>query len=182
MKKTAEAYLERPYRRILIPDRETETYTAEVAEFPGCVAEGKTPAAALKRLEAAARSWIEAVLDTGQAVPEPMAEQAYSGRLILRLSRSLHRRAAEMAYTEGVSLNQFIATTLSERVGAVSVTTAAAKVGPSDEELRPAAIIPLLSLGISKVDKANNLTVDASAVNPARAPKRAVRPKASPKP
>lgn len=124
MKKTAQAYLERPYRRILIPDRETETYTAEIAEFPGCVAEGKTPAAALKRLEAAARSWIEAVLDTGQAVPEPMAEQEYSGRLVLRLSRSLHRRAAEMAYTEGVSLSQFIATTLSERVGAVSVTTA----------------------------------------------------------
>jgi antitoxin HicB len=152
-RESAEAYLERPYRRILIPDRETETYTAEVAEFPGCVAEAKTPAAALKWLEAAARSWIEAVLDTGQAVPEPMAEQAYSGRLILRLSRSLHRRAAEMAYTEGVSLNQFIATTLSERVGAVSVTTAAAKVGPSDEELRPAAIIPLLSVSRVKLTK-----------------------------
>lgn len=126
--KTAEAYLERPYRRILIPDRETGTYTAEIAEFPGCVAEGKTPAAALKRIEAAARSWIEAVLDMGQVVPEPMAEQEYSGRLVLRLSRSLHRRAAEMAYTEGISLNQFIATALSERVGAVSVTTATSAI------------------------------------------------------
>lgn len=55
----------------------------------------------------------------GQAIPEPMAEQEYSGKLMLRLSRSLHRRAAEMAHAEGVSLNQFILTTLAERVGAI---------------------------------------------------------------
>lgn len=130
-KTTAEAYLERPYRRVLIPDRETGTYTAEIAEFPGCVAEGKTPAEALKRLEAAAESWIDAVLDARQAVPEPMEEQQYSGKLVLRLSRSLHRQAAERAQAEGISLNQFIATTLAERIGAVAakaVTTPAVSI------------------------------------------------------
>ena len=114
----AETYLKRPYQRILIPDPEKGGYTAKIAEFPGCVTEGDTAAKALKRLEDAAESWIEAVLDMGQEVPEPMAEQAYSGKLMLRLSRSLHRRAAEMSHAEGVSLNQFIVTTLAERIGA----------------------------------------------------------------
>lgn len=131
MKKTkAEAYLERPYRRVLIPDSETETYTAEIAEFPGCVTEGKTPTEALRRLEAAAESWIEAALDAGQAIPEPMEEQEYSGKLVLRLSRSLHRRAAERAQAEGISLNQFIATTLAERVGTVAAKAVTISAGP----------------------------------------------------
>jgi predicted HicB family RNase H-like nuclease len=120
MKKTmADEYLRRPYKRILIPDQETGTYTGQIAEFPGCVTEGRTPTEALTRLEAAAHSWIEAVLEMGQAVPEPMAEQEYSGKLMLRLSRSLHRRAAEMAHAEGVSLNQFIVITLAKRMGAI---------------------------------------------------------------
>ncbi|MGH8659842.1 MAG: type II toxin-antitoxin system HicB family antitoxin [Gammaproteobacteria bacterium] len=115
----AEAYLERPYSRVLIWDRETATYTAKIAEFPGCVTEGKTAGEALKRLKSAARSWIEAVLDSGRAIPEPMADQEYSGRFVLRLSRSLHRRSAELAQADGISLNQFIATALAERVGTV---------------------------------------------------------------
>ena len=119
-KTKAEAYLKRPYRRVLIPDSETGTYTAEIAEFPGCVTEGKTPTEALRRLEAAAESWIEAVLDARQAIPEPIEEQAYSGKFVLRLSRSLHRRAAERAQAEGVSLNLFIATAVAERVGTVA--------------------------------------------------------------
>ncbi|MGQ0593350.1 MAG: type II toxin-antitoxin system HicB family antitoxin [Gammaproteobacteria bacterium] len=117
-KAVVDEYLRRPYKRILIPDHETGTYTGEIAELPGCVTQGKTPTETLRRLEAAARSWIEAVLDMGQEVPEPMAGQAYSGKLMLRLSRSLHRRAAEMAHAEGVSLNQFIVITLAKRVGA----------------------------------------------------------------
>jgi predicted RNase H-like HicB family nuclease len=120
MKKAViDEYLRRPYKRILIPDHETGTYTGEIAEFPGCVTQGKTPTETLRRLEAAAHSWIEAVLDMGQDVPDPMAGQAYSGKLMLRLSRSLHRRAAEMAHAEGVSLNQFIVITLAKRMGAI---------------------------------------------------------------
>ncbi|MDQ3583564.1 MAG: type II toxin-antitoxin system HicB family antitoxin [Pseudomonadota bacterium] len=131
MKKTmADEYLRRPYKRVLIPDQETGTYTGEISEFPGCVTEGRTPTEALRRLEAAAHSWIEAVLEMGQAVPEPMAEQEYSGKLMLRLSRSLHRRAAEMSHAEGVSLNQFIVTTLAERMGAGAKATTQATVSP----------------------------------------------------
>lgn len=148
---TTEAYLKRPYQRVLIPDPEKGGYTAKIAEFPGCVTEGDTAAKALKRLEDAAESWIEAVLDMGQAVPEPMAEQEYSGKLMLRLSRSLHRRAAEMAYAEGVSLNQFIVITLAERVGAIEAkaTTRATVVVLASQAspwIRPPQLISIASM------------------------------------
>ena len=35
-------------------------------------------------------------------------------------------------------------------------------------ELTPAAIVPILNIGLQKFDKPNNLTVDASEVNPSR--------------
>jgi hypothetical protein len=40
-------------------------------------------------------------------------------------------------------------------------------VGPNENELRPAAIIPILQLGLIKVDKETNLSVDAAKINPA---------------
>ena len=38
--------------------------------------------------------------------------------------------------------------------------------GPDDEDTAPAAIIPLLGLGIQRTEGPNALTVDAAAVNP----------------
>ncbi|MGA9754018.1 MAG: hypothetical protein WBV23_02630 [Desulfobaccales bacterium] len=40
------------------------------------------------------------------------------------------------------------------------------KVGPSEEEMVPAAIIPLMRIGLQKQNKPNPLTVDAAEVNP----------------
>lgn len=42
----------------------------------------------------------------------------------------------------------------------------ATNFGPSENDLKPSVIIPILEIGIQKVDKENNLTVDASKVNP----------------
>jgi hypothetical protein len=39
----------------------------------------------------------------------------------LRLPRSLHRQATQLAELDGVSLNQFIVAALAEKVGAVNV-------------------------------------------------------------
>jgi len=39
---------------------------------------------------------------------------------------------------------------------------AAANVGPGPESLQPAAIIPLLEVGIQRADQATSLTVDAA--------------------
>lgn len=121
-KENAREILLRPYSRVLIPDHDTGTYVAFILEFPGCVAQGDTPEEAYRNLEAAAQSWIEAARDLGQAIPLPSSEESYSGRVLLRLPRSLHRRAAELARRDRVSLNQFIVAAVAERLGAAKAS------------------------------------------------------------
>jgi predicted RNase H-like HicB family nuclease len=113
---TASEYLKKPYGRLLVPEDEGG-YRAEIVEFPGCFAEGETAAEAAANLEDAARSWLEATIAKGQTVPDPMEDIDYSGKLVVRLPKSLHRRAAYAANREGVSLNQFIVSSIAEQVG-----------------------------------------------------------------
>lgn len=120
--KNLEQYLREPYARILTPDPETNTYTAQIMEFPGCVAQGDSPEEAYANLERTAGGWIQAALDMGQLIPEPAANQTFGGKILLRLSRSLHRQVADLADREGVSLNQFIVTALAEKAGAVNTS------------------------------------------------------------
>ncbi len=118
-----EEYLAEPYGRLLVPDRETGTFTAMIPELPGCISQGATPGEAYERLERAAVSWLEAAIDLGQRIPDPNTEQGvkeYSGRFALRLPKSLHRRVARLAEADGTSLNQFILVALAEKVGAVA--------------------------------------------------------------
>ncbi len=117
MPKSIDDYLKEPYSRILIPD-ENGFYSAEILEFTGCFAEGPTADEAIYNLEEAAKSWIEASLEQGQEIPEPMLNQGFGGKIALRLPKSLHRQAVRMAELDGVSLNQFLVSAIAERVGA----------------------------------------------------------------
>ncbi|MER9866151.1 type II toxin-antitoxin system HicB family antitoxin [Mesorhizobium sp. M0136] len=108
--------LRKPYARMVIPDSDG-TFSAEIVEFPGCIASGATASEALANLEEVAADWIDAALNQGQEIPEPMEAAGYSGKLVLRMPKSLHQRAALYAEREGVSLNQFIVTCLAEHVG-----------------------------------------------------------------
>lgn len=42
----------------------------------------------------------------------------------------------------------------------------ASNVGPSDNELKPTAMIPIIAMGLQRFEKENNLSVDAAKVNP----------------
>lgn len=52
---------------------------------------------------------------------------------------------------------------------AIQFGLGAATAGPNEKELQPAAVVPVMAVGIRKFDTENNLTVDAAKVNP-RAP------------
>jgi hypothetical protein len=99
-------------------------------EFPGCVTFGDGAPNALARLEEVASEWIAAAIEQGQNIPEPMDSADYSGKLVLRMSKGLHRRAAVCAEREGVSLNQFITTCLAEAVGERAKATVTASFQP----------------------------------------------------
>jgi len=117
MKRRIREILNRPYARILIRD-DDGTYTAEILEFPGCYAEGETAEEAVKDLEQAAASWIEAAIEQKQEIPEPLDTYGYSGRINLRLPKSIHKQAVRFAQKEGVSLNQYFTGAIAARIGA----------------------------------------------------------------
>jgi len=109
--------LREPYARLLTP-AEDGTYTAEILEFSGCYAEGDTAEEAITNLENAAASWIEAAIEQRQEIPSPIAAHGHSGKINLRLAKSIHKQAARFAERDEVSLNQFFATAIAARVGA----------------------------------------------------------------
>lgn len=109
--------LSRPYARILIPD-DDGTYTAEILEFPGCFGEGDTAGEAIEDLEQAAASWIEAAIKQGQDIPPPMDSCEYSGKINLRLPKSIHKQAARFAERDDISLNQLFLSAIAARIGA----------------------------------------------------------------
>lgn len=115
-KMSASEYLKKPYARVLVPETDG-SYRAEIMEFPGCIALGDTQAEALESLERVAESWIEATIEIGQKIPEPNEYQEYSGRLVVRLPKSAHRKAARLAALDGVSLNTFIVAAISTQMG-----------------------------------------------------------------
>jgi hypothetical protein len=56
---------------------------------------------------------MEAATEAGLAIPEPSkVEDEYSGRFVVRIPRTLHRRLVQSAQSEAVSLNQLCLTFL----------------------------------------------------------------------
>lgn len=143
----ASRYLRKAYARIIIPDDEGR-YAAQILEFPGCFSEGESPEEAYKNLEEAAENWIESARAQGMAIPQPFATQGYSGTISLRLPKSLHRRAAELAHRDGVSLNQFLVAAIAARAGAEDLlATIASKL---DERLHQLQSRRFLFMGIGQ--------------------------------
>lgn len=87
-----------------------EFWAAESKALKGCVAQGETLEEALEELEANENEWISTAREYGIAIPEITfeKEETYSGKFTVRLSPFEHRRAAEQAKRQGLSLNQYV--------------------------------------------------------------------------
>ena len=107
--KDLEYYLRLPYSVVLVPCQEGG-YFVKIDELPGCMSQGETVDEALAMIEDAKRGWLEVALQEGIDIPEPgqVADEEYSGRILLRTPKSLHKELIRRARKEGVSLNQFI--------------------------------------------------------------------------
>ena len=71
----------------------------------------------MQNVAGAIDEWIAAAEEMGRAVPEPGAEQKYSGKWLQRVPKSLHRRLSIAAKNEGVSLNSLATSLLAEGLG-----------------------------------------------------------------
>lgn len=132
--KKAEEYLRKKYVRRIEPD-EDGGFVATIQEFPGLVAEGESVDEAYEALSQAAKAWLEVSFAHGRHVPEPYDFEGCSGKLALRLPRSLHRQAAELAALEDTSLNQFLVTAIAHYVGGKSVA------GEIKQEIRSTRVV-----------------------------------------
>lgn len=83
-------------------------YEIEVLDLPGCGAYGESISEALEKIEEAKEAWIRARLKRGLDIPEPIKEEDFSGRYLLRISPRLHKELTVRAKREGISLNQYI--------------------------------------------------------------------------
>ncbi len=109
-----EEYLAARYVVELVED-ESGGFVARVPDLPGCVTQGDTREEAVELIEDAKQAWLESAWEHGDEIPLPSSARQYSGRLNLRMPKSLHRKLDEQARREGVSLNQHLVSVLQER-------------------------------------------------------------------
>ncbi len=112
--KTTEYYMALPYRLEIVPDPDEGGYVARYPDLPGCITVGDSMEEAAKNAEDAKKEWLAAALESGVEIAEPVSANGYSGQFKLRIPKSLHRRLAEHAKEEGVSMNQYCVYLLSQ--------------------------------------------------------------------
>jgi antitoxin HicB len=132
-------YATLPYHLMVVRDDEDKgrPWTAIVEELPGCTAHGRTADEALNGLQSALTAWIEVALEHGREIPQPKSAGSHSGRLLLRMPRTLHAELTRVADREGVSLNQFITDALASAVawrGSGDARAAPGGTGPVSQE------------------------------------------------
>jgi len=89
-------------------------YEARVKELPDLAEYGETADEAYALVVDAIETAMAAYADRGRAFPPPLQPtEDFSGRVTLRLPKSLHRSLVQMAEDEGVSLNQHLVNVLS---------------------------------------------------------------------
>ncbi len=110
MNKKVEYYMTLPYRMEIIPDTEEGGYVVRYPDLPGCLTCADSIEAAITNALEAKREWIEAALEEGIPISEPIAEDdlsTYSGQFKLRMPKSLHKSLQIHAKLEGISMNQY---------------------------------------------------------------------------
>ena len=114
MKKDVEYYKNLPYTIEITPD--DGVFFIKIKELPGCISQGDTIQEALEMIDDAMNCWLEAALEDVDTIPLPesMQEVNYSGKMSLRMPKSLHKKIALEAKEEGVSINSYVVSCLSE--------------------------------------------------------------------
>ncbi len=115
MRKDLDFYLNLHYPVTIHPDPDGG-FVAEIEELPGCMTQGETLEEVFEAIEDAKQCWIEAAFNDGHEVPLPRDMEEYSGKILIRIPKNLHRVLAHAAKREGVSLNQYITSLLAAGV------------------------------------------------------------------
>ena len=107
-----------PFEIRALSEDEGGGFLISFTDFNECVSDGGTVEEAIKNGLDALKGTILALEDLGFPVPKPGSGGAYSGKLPLRISKSLHARLARQSNIEGVSMNSLIQEFVAEGLGA----------------------------------------------------------------
>ncbi len=94
---------------------EDNGFIATIPGIQGLSAFGETREKALSELNIASGVYFESLKKAGKQLPDEEKIISYSGQIRLRMPKSLHADLSDRAKDEGVSLNTYIVTLLSER-------------------------------------------------------------------
>lgn len=99
-----------PYNYLIhqITDESGIYFYGRIIELDGCQSTGETFEEALENLHEAKKGWLEVKLEYQDSIPNPIGDESYSGKFVVRMPKSLHRRLALEAELEGISLNQYV--------------------------------------------------------------------------
>ena len=103
-----------------LTDEDGGGFLATVPALPGCMSDGETLEEALANVKDAIKCWIETAEEIGRKIPKEewyRSEDDYSGKLSLRIPKSLHKQVSDIANKEGCSINQLIMMYISMGVG-----------------------------------------------------------------
>ncbi len=96
-----------------------EFWVVESTELKGCVAQDDILDNAIKAFELEEQEWIDTAKEFKIKIPDQTITEVteYSGKLSIRIAKSLHKSIAESSEKEGVSINTFVSNALSEKIG-----------------------------------------------------------------
>ena len=101
-------YMKLPYTRIVQEknDESGRYFYGYILELDGCQSTGDTLDELYESLNEAMEGYLEIKLENNLPIPVPEDVDNYSGKFVVRIPKTLHRRLAVEADREGVSLNQ----------------------------------------------------------------------------
>ena len=87
-----------------------KVYVAKYYDFDNVIGVGDTIADAIKEAEDNLEVYLDFCNEKGITVPKPSRYDYndYSGKVTLRMSKTMHKKADELAKKEGVSLNSLL--------------------------------------------------------------------------
>ena len=92
-------------------------FVSRVPALPGCAAHGDSPERAAKEARIAATGILEVMAEHGDPIPRPDTSVDYSGKLGLRLPKSMHEQVARLAAADEVSINTKLLTLIAYGLG-----------------------------------------------------------------
>lgn len=110
--KSLQYYLELHYPYTVIED--DGSYFISFPDLPGCMTQVEVESEIHTAAQEIKELWLETAIENGQRIPEPIGEE-FSGKLLTRMPKTLHRDLARQAKAEGMSLNAYIVYLLADR-------------------------------------------------------------------